>query len=51
MHEKTRKLEENARMVGQCQGQCQENKVNVPQHREIASHICRREITGYSRLL
>ena len=44
MQEKTRKLEENARMVGQCQ----ENKVNVPQHREIASHICRRETTGYS---
>jgi hypothetical protein len=39
MQEKTRKLEENARMVGQCQGQCQENKVNAPQHREIASHI------------
>jgi hypothetical protein len=23
--------------------QCQENKVNVSQHREIASHICRRK--------
>jgi hypothetical protein len=49
MQEKTRKLEENARMVG-LKINAKKTKVNVPKHREIASHICRRETTGYSRL-
>ena len=49
MQEKTRKLKENARMVG-LKINAKKTKVNVPKHREIASHICRRETTGYSRL-